>query len=1199
KEVTGFVPSQDHPGLYEANVDGVDRIMQIYVNGKKRWMARSNEFVKGLAKNNNYNWNDPDTDYTYDGLYMSKNDIGFWENPNDIIFEWERHWKTQMVYPEEILQDPDNADQVIVRMQRGFWQILVSQNYSSEGVHLQEWESMYPEANAYFRIINAMELLDSTGEFYYNRATKKLYYMPEADEDMSTATVVVPRIDHFATIYGRDWTDCVTNVDFRGLTIAHFASNAVAEGYWGEQGTVARPASGTQGVGRCGIYMFFCDNVNFSDNYFYGFDEVCINMQGGVRNCSVTGNAFSDIGDAAVTIGHERHANKDDNSYTAAPSGDGSNKMVLTRDFERAAIYTSYIGDAYSSSTKTIYPNKGLNFIGNLNGNEVSGGAGVNKSYMPSNSGYKYTGYHWLSDPADVGKKKSYVMYDFYSKFTIDKVVLCWDSNLINTAQRSNFEVLLSNDKSFAEGTYVTLRKVGQNSQKVLEINNTQYRSKYRYLMIRTTGNTQFGLSQVYACTPDLTPYTFAAEPKNITVSNNYMTRIGGEIPRSCAIMAYYVKGLNIEHNDLFDIAYSGIEIGWGWSESSSYTRNVNCRYNSIDTTCHMLYDGGPIYTLGPQGGDSANDYSLYEYNYLNNCILGVHSLYTDSASQYTKWQNNVVENCHNIISPYTETIKHNIYSNNYATHGIMNIWSNSDNTRTAYDNNTIENPKQFSMGQPPAEAKAIIDGAGLEDNYKQIKEWVPEDVENGLPEEAVSYTRAREYSWDNRPDGYNKMHKDEAEYMYNYGVFGEGEGKYPLEYQTVLEDAINCYPYNTSNPFLNPATAKQTTLLRNLMKDIKESAMIEEPQVPVDPAETLAEIQKTMADIQAFIDNARIVSDNCPCLASFSGASLYDTFGMMTKSSFDDIKARYQALNNRYLGGITENEYDEFLTAAQKLLDDAQSAVFNADIVYASTDGAKDVNIDTENKVVTFYFEPGTSLANKTLDLAVSPGAIIASNNLDNVDLSTPLTVTVYCTRNKGYKYWTVKAEYADDSNVSLFGSAAGSGYTDPDNWFSLRRGDKHVSPTCDGGLIIQKGAFATMSKIYDANTKGASFTFAPLSQSGKHQFTMIVASQDYEIDNTIKSETVDRLEIDFVDNIANVYLVKDGKRGDTPKTTATTTLKYNEPNTISISSTIQGSVTRVDITINGQKFSAVIYQKLNKGYFGFNTQKCNIKIY
>jgi len=38
KEITGFAPSAEHPGLYEANVDGIDRIMQIYVNGKKRWM---------------------------------------------------------------------------------------------------------------------------------------------------------------------------------------------------------------------------------------------------------------------------------------------------------------------------------------------------------------------------------------------------------------------------------------------------------------------------------------------------------------------------------------------------------------------------------------------------------------------------------------------------------------------------------------------------------------------------------------------------------------------------------------------------------------------------------------------------------------------------------------------------------------------------------------------------------------------------------------------------------------------------------------------------------------------------------------------------------------------------------------------------------------------------------------------------------
>ncbi|MBO4898550.1 MAG: hypothetical protein J5590_09660, partial [Clostridia bacterium] len=1174
KEVTGFVPSQDHPGLYEANVDGVDRIMQIYVNGKKRWMARSNEFVKGVEKNDSYDWDDPDTDYTYDGIYMSKQDIGFWDNPNDILFQWERNWKTQIVYPEEIMQDPDNADQVIVRMQRGFWNLLRKQEKTSE-------QPMYPQGSVYFRIINAMELLDSPGEFYYNRATKKLYYMPEADEDMSTANVVVPRIDHFATIYGNDKDDCVQNIDFKGMTIAHFASNSAAEGYWGEQGTVVRPASGTQGVGRCGIYMFFCDNVNFYDNYFYGFDEVCINMQGGVRNCSVTGNAFSDIGDAAVTIGHERHANTSNpDSYAPVPSNADTTQMVLTRDYERMAIYTSYIGDNYSNNRPPGC--KGLNFVGNLNGNDISGSE-VNKSYMPT-GGYVYKNYHWRSDPADVGKEKSYVMYDFYSKFKIDKVTLCWDRNLIQADEIANFEVLLSNDKSFT--TYDTLyTENGTYSGAILEIPNSSLTGKYRYLMIRTIGNTRFGLSQVYAFTSDLKPYTYNVEPTNITVSNNYMTRIGGEIPRSCAIMAYYVNGFNVTHNELFDIGYSGIEIGWGWDTAKDYTRNVNCSYNSVDTTCHILFDGGPIYTLGPQQG------SIYRGNYMNNCIMGVHSLYTDTASKWITWCDNVVENSHYVISLYNEKITDNYYYNNYATHNQKHMFAggtiNGKTYPPAKDSNTFDDyantPIVFPMGQPPQEARKIIYDSGLEASYKHIKKWVPEDVENGLPEEAISYIRAEEY---NLRKTYNSMHKKE---LYNMikkeavggGVFGLEEGQYPPKYKPILVEAYNLYiPDN--------ATPNQTTLLRNLMNEVRESVKTKS-------------LSETLAEIQELLENARTISDSCPCLASFSNASLYDTFGMMTKSSFDDIKARYQALNNSYLSG-SAYEY-ALLVEAEALLAEAHNAVFSADIVSASTEGMTDVNIDKENEEVTFYFAPGTSLENKKLELTASHGAVIATNLSDLVDLSTPLTVTVYCTRNKGYKYWTVKAEYAEDSNVSLIGSTAGSGYTDADNWFSLRRGDKHVSPTYGGGLIIQKGAYATMAKSYDQSTHGASFTFAPLSQSGKHQFTMVLASQDYEIDNSLKNKKIDRLEIDFNDDKATLYRVKSGERDAQPiKSNVSAYLNYNQPNTISYSTSVVNSDTKVTVTINGRKVfdqATASEIQLDKGYFGFISQKCNIKIY
>ncbi|MBQ8588511.1 MAG: hypothetical protein IJ454_03875, partial [Clostridia bacterium] len=408
KEITGFAASSDHPGLYEASVDGIDRIMQIYVNGKKRYMARGNRFVKGVKKpekydnidwydahpndvrDDSYNWYDPNTQYSMDGFYMSKEDIGFWENPNDILFQWERNWKTQITYPEEIMQDPDNADQVIVRMQRGFWQILASSNYT-------EKQTMYPDGGVNFRIINAMELLDSPGEFYYNRTTKKLYYMPEADEDMSTATVVVPRLDHFATIYGNDYDDCVENIDFEGFTIAHFASNSAAEGYWAEQGSVVRQASGTASIGRSGILMFFCDNVNFYDNYFYGFDQMCLNLQAGIYNCSVTGNAFSDIGDAAVNIGHERH--RDDYDHEVP---EGKTQLNLTRDEQRMALYTSYIGDKFVRNAgrydSTGYGESG-NFIASLTGGEIPRSGlefSGTESYVPD-SGYEYKGTAWHS----------------------------------------------------------------------------------------------------------------------------------------------------------------------------------------------------------------------------------------------------------------------------------------------------------------------------------------------------------------------------------------------------------------------------------------------------------------------------------------------------------------------------------------------------------------------------------------------------------------------------------------------------------------------------------------------------------------------------------------------------------------------------------------------------------------------------------
>ena len=83
------------------------------------------------------------------------------------------------------------------------------------------------------------------------------------------------------------------------------------------------------------------------------------------------------------------------------------------------------------------------------------------------------------------------------------------------------------------------------------------------------------------------------------------------------------------------------------------------------------------------------------------------------------------------------------------------------------------------------------------------------------------------------------------------------------------------------------------------------------------------------------------------------------------------------------------------------------------------------------------------------------------------------------------------------------------------------------------------------------------------------------------------------------FNDDLATLYQVHAGSR--TKLRDAYTSLKYNEQNSISFSSTMEGpDKTRVYITINGQQvFNELVEESLSEGYFGFKTQKCNIKIY
>ena len=69
------------------------------------------------------------------------------------------------------------------------------------------------------------------------------------------------------------------------------------------------------------------------------------------------------------------------------------------------------------------------------------------------------------------------------------------------------------------------------------------------------------------------------------------------------AIAAGYVSGINIEHNTIHDVSYTGISLGWGWNRDLICMKDNRVHANLIYNYAQHMYDCAGIYTLGNQPG--------------------------------------------------------------------------------------------------------------------------------------------------------------------------------------------------------------------------------------------------------------------------------------------------------------------------------------------------------------------------------------------------------------------------------------------------------------------------------------------------------------------------------------------------------------------------------------------------------------------
>jgi parallel beta-helix repeat protein len=139
-------------------------------------------------------------------------------------------------------------------------------------------------------------------------------------------------------------------------------------------------------------------------------------------------------------------------------------------------------------------------------------------------------------------------------------------------------------------------------------------------------------------------PKDAAAENHSHVLTDNEMRQLGRVYPPAVGVFVMHSGTNRIAHNNIHDLYYTAVSLGWNWSYRPSPCRENIVEFNHLHNIGQeVLSDMGAVYTLGPQPGTVIRHNLVHDVRSFN---YGGWGLYTDEGSTGIVLENNIVYRC-------------------------------------------------------------------------------------------------------------------------------------------------------------------------------------------------------------------------------------------------------------------------------------------------------------------------------------------------------------------------------------------------------------------------------------------------------------------------------------------------------------------------------------------------------------------------